>query len=90
MVTESNPLRIRLAPGQSYEMTPAEALLRGLPVAILIADTAFDADAFRARLAAHGIAAGTALNVLTISYTRYKLSLQVRSNLTKINIPPRP
>lgn len=36
------------------------------------------------------VAAGTALNVLTISYTRYKPSLQVQSNLTKINIPPRP
>ncbi|MCH7711023.1 MAG: transposase, partial [Proteobacteria bacterium] len=45
-----NPLRIRLTPGQRHEMTQAEALLQGLPVAILIADTAFDADAFRAHL----------------------------------------
>ncbi|MCH8096772.1 MAG: transposase [Proteobacteria bacterium] len=52
-----NRLRIRLTPGQRHEMTQAEALLQGLPVAILIADTAFDADAFRARLAARGATA---------------------------------
>ena len=52
-----NPLRIRLTPGQRHEMTQAEALLQGLPVAILIADTAFDADAFRAHLAARGATA---------------------------------
>ena len=43
-------------------MTPAEALLRGLPVEIVIADKVFDADAFRARLAAHGIVAGIPSN----------------------------
>ncbi len=52
-----NPLRIRLTAGQAHEMTQAEALLDGLPAAILIGDTAFDADAFRASLDARGIVA---------------------------------
>ncbi len=40
-----------------HEMTQAEALVDGLPVEILIADTAFDADAFRAHLDARGVIA---------------------------------
>jgi transposase len=47
-------LRIRLTAGQRHEMTQAEALIDGLPAQFVIADTAFDADAFRARLAANG------------------------------------
>ena len=38
-------------------MTQAEALIQGLPASVLIADTAFDADAFRAHLAKHHIQA---------------------------------
>ena len=50
-----NPLRIRLTPGQAHDITQAEALVSGLPAEILIADKAFDADAFRAHLSAHDI-----------------------------------
>lgn len=49
-----NPLRIRLTPGQRHEMTQAEALIEGLPAAFVIGDMAFDADPFRARIAAQG------------------------------------
>lgn len=35
-------------------MTQAEALIEGLPAAFVIGDTAYDADAFRARLKAQG------------------------------------
>ena len=52
-----NPLRVLLSPGQSHEMTQAEALIDGLPGETLIADTAYDADAFRARLSARGTTA---------------------------------
>ena len=52
-----DPLRIRRAPGQAHEMTRAEALMDGLPAEILIADTAFDADTFRAHLAERDIIA---------------------------------
>jgi transposase len=38
-------------------MTQAEALIDGWPAQSVIADAAFDADAFRARLAANGSAA---------------------------------
>lgn len=38
-------------------MTQAEALVHGLPVEILIADKAFDADAFRDYLDAGGVSA---------------------------------
>jgi transposase len=49
-----NPLRIRLTPGQRHEITQAEALIEGFAAASVIADTAFDADAFRARLEEQG------------------------------------
>ena len=52
-----NPVRIRLTPGQRHEMTQAEALIEGLAAEYVIADTAFDADAFRAWLEAQGITA---------------------------------
>ena len=52
-----NPLRIRLTPGQAHDITQAEALVSGLPAEILIADKAFDADAFRAHLSEHDIRA---------------------------------
>ena len=52
-----NPLRVRLTPGQAHEMTQAEALIEHLPAEHVIADTAFDADSFRACLAAAGIIA---------------------------------
>jgi transposase len=49
-----NPLRIRLTPGQRHEITQAEALIEGFAAASVIADTAFDAGAFRARLEEQG------------------------------------
>ena len=52
-----NPLRVLLTPGQSHELTQAQALIAGLPAEIIIADKAFDADAFRAHLASRHIAA---------------------------------
>ncbi len=51
-----NPLRVRLTAGQVGEMTQAEALVDGLPAQIVIGDTAYDADRFRACLAARGTA----------------------------------
>ncbi len=50
-------MRVRLTPGQRHEATQAEALLEGFTAAWVIADTAFDADPFRARLAAQGTGA---------------------------------
>jgi transposase len=50
-------LRIRLTPGQQHEMTQARDLIEGFSAAILIADTAYDADAFRAELAEQGTGA---------------------------------
>ena len=47
-----NPVRVLLSPGQRHEMTQAEALIEGLAGEFVIADMAFDSDAFRARLAA--------------------------------------
>jgi transposase len=49
-----NPLRVRLTPGQRHEMTQAEALVEGLAADHVIGGTAFDADAFRARLGERG------------------------------------
>jgi transposase len=49
-----NPLRIRLTPGQRHEITQAEALIEGFSAKSVIGDTAFDADPFRARIAAQG------------------------------------
>jgi transposase len=46
-----NPLRIMLTPGQRHEATQAPALVAGFAAEWVIADTAFDSDAFRARLA---------------------------------------
>ena len=57
-----NPLRVRLTPGHRHEMTEAEALIDGLPAEILIADSAFDAAAFRDHLAGRHIAAVIARN----------------------------
>ena len=49
-----NPVRIRLTPGQRHEITQAEALIEGFAAEFVIGDTAFDADLFRARIAAQG------------------------------------
>lgn len=49
-----NPLRILLTPGQRHEMTEAKALITGFSPDFLIADTAYDSDDFRARLAKQG------------------------------------
>ena len=46
-----NPLRILLTPGQRHEATQADALIEGFAAGWVIADTGFDSDPFRARLA---------------------------------------
>ena len=62
-----NPLRVRLTPGHRHEMTEAEALIEDLPVEIVIADSAFDAGAFRDHLAGRSIAAVIAANLTHVS-----------------------
>ncbi len=52
-----NPLRVRLTPGQRHEATQAHALVEGFTAAWVIADTAFDSDPFRVRLAEQGTGA---------------------------------
>ena len=52
-----NPLRFILTGGQVGDVTHAEGLIAGLPGEYLLADTAYDADHFRARLDAAGMAA---------------------------------
>lgn len=52
-----NPLRVRLTAGQRHEATQAHALVEGLAAGWVIADTAFDSDPFRARLAEQGTGA---------------------------------
>ena len=52
-----NPLRVRLTAGQRPEATQAHALVEGLAAGWVIADTAFDSDPFRARLAEQGTGA---------------------------------
>ena len=52
-----NPLRVRLTPGQRHEATQAHALVEGFVAGWVIADTAFDSDPFRVRLAAQGTGA---------------------------------
>jgi transposase len=47
-------LRIVLTPGQRHEMTKAKALIEGFSPDVLIADTAYDSDDFRARVAKQG------------------------------------
>jgi transposase len=50
-------VRVPLTPGQRHEMTQAAALAGGPRAGWLIADAAFDADAFRRGLAEAGTAA---------------------------------
>ncbi len=62
-----NPLRVRLTPGHTHVMTEAKALIEGLPAEIVIAeiviaDSTFDAGAFRDHLAGRSIAAVIAAN----------------------------
>jgi transposase len=57
-----NPLRVRLTPGQRHGLTRAEPLIAGLTAAYVIADAAFDADPFRARLAEGGATAAIPSN----------------------------
>ena len=52
-----NPLRVLLTPGQRHEATQAKTLLEGFAAEWVIADTAFDANAFRAALAEQGMGA---------------------------------
>ena len=52
-----NPLRFILTGGQVGDVTQAEGLIAGLPGEYLRADTAYDAEHFRARLDAAGMAA---------------------------------
>ena len=49
-----NPLRIVLTPGQRHEMTKAKALIADFSPDVLIADTAYDSEDFRATVAKQG------------------------------------
>ena len=49
------PIAIRLAPGNRHDLKACEGLWRELRNGWLVADRAFDSDALRAALAAHGI-----------------------------------
>jgi transposase len=46
------PVRCLLSAGQRHDITQAKALIDGLPAEWVVADTAFDADHFRADIAA--------------------------------------
>ncbi len=72
-----NPLRFILTGGQVGDVTQAEGLIAGLPGEYLLADTAYDADHFRARLDAAGMAA-----VIPSSHTR-KPSLSTPNSTRK-------
>jgi transposase len=41
-----NPVRLRLSPGQAHDLTYAQSLIEDVDPGALIADKAFDADAF--------------------------------------------
>ena len=45
-----NPVAVMLSPGQDHDLTCAEPLIEGVDAGALIADKAFDADAFIAAL----------------------------------------
>jgi transposase len=45
-----NPVEVMLSPGQDHDLTCAEPLIEAVDPAALIADKAFDADAFIAAL----------------------------------------
>ena len=51
------PVRCLLTGGERHDVTQAAALIAGLPADQVIADTAYDADHFRADIAAAGAAA---------------------------------
>jgi transposase len=51
-----NPVEVMLSPGQDHDLTCAEPLIEAVNPGALIADKAFDADAFIAALAARAIA----------------------------------
>lgn len=46
------PVRCLLTAGQRHDITQAKALIEGLPAQWVLGDTAFDADLFRADIAA--------------------------------------
>lgn len=49
-----NPLRFRLTEGQGADITQARALIAGYPAEYVIADKAYDADAFLQSISAQG------------------------------------
>lgn len=51
------PVRCLLTAGQRHDITQAKALIEGLPAQWVLGDTAFDADHFRADIAAIDAAA---------------------------------
>ena len=51
-----NPVEVMLSPGQDYDLTCAEPLIEAVDPGALIADKAFDADAFIAALNDRAIA----------------------------------
>ena len=52
-----NPLRWYLTGGEGADIKQADALIEGLSIQAVIADKAYDADAFLTRIAAQGAAA---------------------------------
>ena len=52
-----NLARWSLTPGQAHDITEAEALIAGLCAEVVVADKAYDADAFLQRIACSGAAA---------------------------------
>lgn len=46
------PMRLRLTAGQKGDAPQAEALIEGLPAAVVLADAAYDSDRLRAAIAA--------------------------------------
>jgi transposase len=52
-----NPLRWYLTAGEGADIKQADALIEGLSIQAVIADKAYDADAFLTRIAAQGAAA---------------------------------
>ena len=50
-----NPVKVMLSPGQDHDLTCAESLIEDVDPGALIADKAFDADAFIATLSGRAI-----------------------------------
>jgi transposase len=84
-----NPLRMMLTAGQVHEVTQAVSLISGLPLLCVIADKAFDTDAFRSHLAeaeADAVIPPSIRRNALISYDEetYKLRHRIECFINKI------